>query len=160
MPVTTAAGLLALVGIFDIVGTIASGWLTDRFDPRLLLVAYYGLRGVSLALLVPLFGADLHASMLAFIIFYGLDWVATVPPTLALCRELFGAARAGRVRLGVRVPPARRGGRGAGRRASLRDVTGSYDAAWYGGGGLCVVAGGAVPAGPPASGRVVQARAG
>ena len=91
MPVTTAATLLALVGVFDLVGTIGSGWLTDRFDPRILLGAYYGLRGVSLALLVPLFGADLNASMLAFVIFYGLDWVATVPPTLALCREAFGA---------------------------------------------------------------------
>ena len=92
MPVTTAATLLALVGVFDLVGTIGSGWLTDRFDPRLLLGAYYGLRGVSLALLVPLFGADLNASVLAFVIFYGLDWVATVPPTLALSREAFGAS--------------------------------------------------------------------
>ena len=92
MPVTTAATLLALVGVFDLVGTIGSGWLTDRFDPRVLLVAYYGLRGVSLALLVPLFGADLNASLLAFVVFYGLDWVATVPPTLALTREAFGAA--------------------------------------------------------------------
>ena len=92
MPVTTAATLLALVGVFDLVGTIGSGWLTDRFDPRILLGAYYGLRGVSLALLPPLFGADLNASVLAFVIFYGLDWVATVPPTLALTREAFGAA--------------------------------------------------------------------
>ena len=93
MPVTTAATLLALVGVFDLVGTIGSGWLTDRFDPRILLGAYYALRGVSLALLVPLFGADLNASVLAFVIFYGLDWVATVPPTLALTREAFGAPR-------------------------------------------------------------------
>jgi len=73
MPMTTAASLLALVGLFDLVGTVASGWLTDRFDPRLLLLAYYGLRGVSLAMLGPLFGADLNASMLAFVVFYGLD---------------------------------------------------------------------------------------
>ena len=94
MPMTTAAYLLALVGLFDLVGTMASGWLTDRFDPRLLLLAYYGLRGVSLALLGPLFGADLNVSMLAFVIFYGLDWVATVPPTMALCREIFGPTSA------------------------------------------------------------------
>ena len=91
MPVTTAAGLLAVVGIFDIAGTIFSGWLTDRVDPRVLLLAYYGLRGLSLFLLPPLFGPDLQLSMIAFIVFYGLDWVATVPPTLALCREHFGA---------------------------------------------------------------------
>src|SRR5829696_4839304 len=58
MPITTAAGLLAVVGIFDIVGTIFSGWLTDRVDPRLLLLGYYGLRGFSLFLLPPLFGPE------------------------------------------------------------------------------------------------------
>ncbi|PRY36376.1 MFS transporter [Umezawaea tangerina] len=90
MPSTTAAGLLALVGLFDIVGTIFSGWLTDRVDSRVLLAAYYFLRGVSLLLLTQLFAASVHPSMLVFIIFYGLDWVATVPPTVALCREIFG----------------------------------------------------------------------
>jgi len=69
---------------------VLSGWLTDRVDPRVLLLAYYGLRGLSLFLLPTLFGPDLHVSMVAFIVFYGLDWVATVPPTLALCREFFG----------------------------------------------------------------------
>ena len=120
MPVTTAATLLALVGVFDLVGTIGSGWLTDRFDPRILLGAYYALRGVSLALLVPLFGADLNASVLAFVIFYGLDWVATVPPTLALTPGGVRGVRAGGVRLDLRVPPARRGVRGAGRRDRAR----------------------------------------
>jgi MFS family permease len=90
MPSTTAAGLLALVGLFDIVGTIFSGWLTDKVDPRILLAAYYLLRGVSLLLLTQLFASSVHPSMLVFIIFYGLDWVATVPPTVALCREIFG----------------------------------------------------------------------
>ena len=83
-------GLLALVGIFDIVGTVFSGWLTDRIDPRVLLGVYYTLRGASLLLLPSLFSDDLHVNMLAFILFYGLDWVATVPPTIALCREAFG----------------------------------------------------------------------
>ena len=90
MQTTTAAGLLALVGVFDVVGTVASGWLTDRVDPRLLLAGYYGLRGFSLFLLPPLFGPEPQLSMVVFIVFYGLDWVATVPPTLALCREHFG----------------------------------------------------------------------
>ncbi|HEX6343166.1 MFS transporter [Umezawaea sp.] len=92
MPSTTAAGLLALVGLFDVVGTIFSGWLTDRVDSRVLLAAYYLLRGVSLLLLTQLFASSVHPSMLVFIIFYGLDWVATVPPTVALCREIFGEA--------------------------------------------------------------------
>jgi MFS family permease len=139
MPVTTAAGLLAVVGIFDIAGTVFSGWLTDRVDPRVLLLAYYGLRGFSLFLLPPLFGPDLQVSMIAFIVFYGLDWVATVPPTLALCREHFGA-RAPVVfgwvfashQLGSAV--AAYGG------GVIRDVTGSYDLAWFLAGGLCMVA--------------------
>src|SRR5207253_1844851 len=75
----------------DVAGTIASGWLTDRLDSRYLLVTYYTLRGVSLLFLPILFGPDVHPSMWAFIIFYGLDWIATVPPTVALCREHFGA---------------------------------------------------------------------
>jgi predicted MFS family arabinose efflux permease len=139
MPVTTAAGLLAVVGLFDIAGTIFSGWLTDRADPRVLLLAYYALRGLSLFALPTLFSADLQASMIAFIVFYGLDWVATVPPTLALCREHFGA-RAPVVfgwifashQLGSAV--AAFGG------GVIRDVTGSYDLAWFLAGALCMVA--------------------
>ena len=138
MPVTTAATLLALVGVFDLVGTIGSGWLTDRFDPRLLLGAYYALRGVSLALLVPLFGADLNASVLAFVIFYGLDWVATVPPTLALTREAFGAAAP--IVFGWIFASHQLGASFAALVAGLaRDALGSYDAAWYGGAALCAV---------------------
>ena len=91
MPETTAAGLLALVGLFDIVGTVASGWLTDRYDSRVLLAGYYALRGLSLLILPWLIAATAHPSMLVFIVFYGLDWVATVPPTIALCRQHFGA---------------------------------------------------------------------
>ncbi len=138
MPVTTAASLLALVGVFDLVGTIGSGWLTDRFDPRLLLGAYYALRGVSLALLVPLFGADLDASILAFVVFYGLDWVATVPPTLALTREAFGAAAP--VVFGWIFAAHQLGAACAALVAGIaRDASGSYDAAWYGGAALCAV---------------------
>jgi MFS family permease len=139
MPATTAATLLALVGVFDLVGTIGSGWLTDRVDPRLLLGAYYVLRGVSLALLVPLFGADLNASMFAFVIFYGLDWVATVPPTLALCRDAFGASAA--IVFGWVFAAHQLGAACAALAAGLvRDALGSYDAAWYGGAVLCAVA--------------------
>lgn len=139
MPATTAASLLALVGIFDIAGTILSGWLTDRFDPRILLLAYYTLRGVSLALLVPLFGADLNASIFAFIIFYGLDWVATVPPTMALCREAFGPRAP--IVFGWVFASHQLGAAAAALAAGLvRDALGSYDAAWYGGAVLCGIA--------------------
>ncbi|HEY2725272.1 MAG TPA: MFS transporter, partial [Pseudonocardiaceae bacterium] len=94
MPQTMAAGLLAVVGVFDVAGTVASGWLTDRVDPRRLLLVYYVLRGFSLLLLPPLLGPDVRPSLLAFVVFYGLDWVATVPPTMALCREIFGSSAA------------------------------------------------------------------
>ncbi|WP_433282653.1 MFS transporter [Pseudonocardia xinjiangensis] len=140
MPPTTAAGLLALVGIFDVAGTIASGWLTDRVDPRLLLLAYYVLRGLSLLALPWLFGPHIEANMLAFIVFYGLDWVATIPPTMALCRELFGAAAPvvfGWVFASHQVGAALMAF-GAG---IVRDELGTYDTAWYAGGVLAVVAG-------------------
>jgi MFS family permease len=139
MPVTTAAGLLAVVGVFDIAGTVLSGWLTDRTDPRVLLLAYYGLRGLSLFLLPTLFGPDLHVSMVAFIVFYGLDWVATVPPTLALCREFFGARAPvvfGWVFASHQVGSAFAAFGGG----VIRDVTGSYDPAWLMAGALCIAA--------------------
>ena len=90
----TAASLLALVGVFDVIGTIFSGWLTDRNDPRKLLFAYYFLRGLSLFLLPSILFATFHPSTLVFVIFYGLDWVATVPPTVVLCRQILGPERA------------------------------------------------------------------
>lgn len=83
-----AAGLLALMGIFDLVGTTASGWLTDRYDPRRLLFMYYGLRGLSLTYL-PYSDFSFY-SLSIFAIFFGLDWIATVPPTLRLTTEAFG----------------------------------------------------------------------
>jgi predicted MFS family arabinose efflux permease len=83
------AGLLAAIGVFDIIGTITSGWLTDRYDPRWLLFWYYGLRGISLlGLNAALSSAGVGLG--AFVIFDGLDWVATVPPTIALCRKIAG----------------------------------------------------------------------
>ncbi|AMG88364.1 MULTISPECIES: MFS transporter [Bordetella] len=83
-----AAGLLALMGIFDLVGTTASGWLTDRYDPRRLLFVYYSLRGLSLMYL-PYSDFSFY-SLSLFAIFFGLDWIATVPPTLRLTTEAFG----------------------------------------------------------------------
>ncbi|RKE10985.1 sugar phosphate permease [Catellatospora citrea] len=139
MPTTTAASLLALVGVFDIVGTIASGWLTDRFDPRWLLGIYYALRGLSLMLLPELFAADPHPSMLVFILFYGLDWVATVPPTIALCRQHFGAS--GAIVFGWVFASHQFGAAGIALVAGLvRDSSGSYATAFYGAGLLSLAA--------------------
>ncbi|GGL00259.1 MFS transporter [Sphaerisporangium melleum] len=139
MAETTAAGLLALIGIFDIAGTIFSGWLSDRVDSRVLLGAYYALRGASLLVLPPLFAATAQPSMLVFIIFYGLDWVATVPPTVALCRKLFG--KDGGVVFGWVFASHQIGAAVAAVAAGLtRDHLGHYDAAWYGAGALCALA--------------------
>jgi MFS family permease len=139
MPTTTAAGLLALVGLFDIVGTIFSGWLTDRVDSRILLGVYYALRGGSLLVVSQLFAASPHPSMLVFIIFYGLDWVATVPPTVALCREYFGDR--GPVVFGWVFASHQVGAAIAATAAGLtRDHLGTYSPAWYAAGGLCLVA--------------------
>jgi predicted MFS family arabinose efflux permease len=88
IPEVRAAGLLALMGVFDLVGTTLSGWLTDRYDPRKLLFVYYGLRGLSLIYL-PYSDFSFY-SLSIFAIFYGLDWIATVPPTLRLATEAFG----------------------------------------------------------------------
>nr|WP_307849684.1 MFS transporter [Qaidamihabitans albus] len=139
MPHTTAAGLLALVGIFDIAGTIASGWLTDRVDPRKLLGAYYLLRGASLLVLPLLFAPTTEPPMWAFIVFYGLDWVATVPPTVALCRDRFGLS--GPIVFGWVFASHQVGAAVAAFGAGFtRDQLGTYDLAWYAAGGLCAVA--------------------
>ena len=87
-----AAGALAVIGAFDFVGTILSGWLSDRYDNRWLLFVYYGLRGLSL-LLLPFTGFSV-IGLSAFAVFYGLDWVATVPPTVRLTAERFGPEKA------------------------------------------------------------------
>lgn len=94
IPEVKAAGLLAAMGIFDMVGTTLSGWLSDRWDSRKLLFWYYGLRGISLIFLDWAFGPDVFGLWL-FAVFYGLDWIATVPPTVKLTAQAFGRERAG-----------------------------------------------------------------
>jgi len=89
IPEARAAGMLAVMGIFDIAGTLASGWFTDRWDSRWLLFWYYGLRGLSL-MAFPFALGDSSFYFILFIVFYGLDWVATVPPTVRLCSDKFG----------------------------------------------------------------------
>ncbi|GHA05450.1 MFS transporter [Streptomyces echinoruber] len=139
MPVTAAASLLAVIGVFDVAGTVASGWFTDRFEPRRLLAVYYALRGVSLLFLPLLLASAVHPPMIFFIVFYGLDWVATVPPTLALCREHYGEDSAivfGWVLASHQVGAALVAYLGG----LARDVFGSYDTVWYASGALCAAA--------------------
>jgi MFS family permease len=139
MAETTAAGLLALVGIFDVVGTIVSGALTDKINPRILLVTYYGFRGLGLLVLPWLLSDAVHPSMLVFIVIYGLDWVATVPPTVALCREAFG--QSGTIVFGWVFAAHQIGAAIASLTAGIiRDTTGQYTLAWFGAAGLCAVA--------------------
>ena len=139
MDETTAAGLLAVVGIFDIVGTIASGWLTDRFNPRILLAVYYGFRGLGLLVLPFLLSATVQPPIILFVVIYGLDWVATVPPTVALCRELFG--KDGPIVFGWVFASHQIGAAIAAVVAgTVRDATGEYTLAWFGAAALCLVA--------------------
>ncbi len=133
-----AAGLLSLMGLFDLIGTTASGWLTDRYDPRKLLFVYYGIRGLSLLALPFLdFGAS---SLLLFAIFYGLDWIATVPPTVKLANITFGERDApivfGWVMVGHQIGAAT-AAFGAG---AIRQFTGSYTPAFLIAGAFGLVA--------------------
>ena len=139
MSEVVAASLLALIGIFDVIGTICSGWLTDRVDPRKLLFFYYFLRGVSLFLLPSILFASVHPSTLVFVIFYGLDWVATVPPTIVLCRTVLGPER-GTVVYGWVFAAHQIGGGIAAYGAALARVKfGDYSLAFYTAGILCVI---------------------
>ncbi|MFJ7938250.1 MFS transporter [Peribacillus sp. NPDC096622] len=95
LPVVTAASLLSFMGIFDLIGTTVSGWLSDRFDNRWLLFWYYALRGASLVLLPFALNEGSIGLLVIFSIFYGLDWIATVPPTISISRQVFGMGKSG-----------------------------------------------------------------
>lgn len=145
MAATTAASMLAVVGVFDIVGTIGSGWLTDRYDPRLLLAVYYLLRSMALAAVPIILGPSVEPSLLVVMMFMGLDWVATVPPTVTLCREFFGVER-GAIVFGW-VFAAHMIGAAVAATASgvLREMYGTYTSSWllasvlaFGAAGACL----------------------
>ena len=139
MGTVVAASLLALVGVFDVIGTLFSGWLTDKYDPRKLLFFYYGLRGLSLFLLPSILFSTMHPSTLVFVIFYGLDWVATVPPTVMLCRTVLGPDR-GTVIYGWVFAFHQIGGSIAAIGAAVVRVKfGDYAAAFYVSGALCLI---------------------
>jgi len=133
-----AASVLAMMGVFDLIGTTLSGWLSDRFDNRKLLFWYYGLRGLSLFWLP--YSDFTLAGLSLFAMFYGLDWIATVPPTVKLAASIFGPARAGLVfgwvfafhQLGAATAAF-----GAG---FSRSVLLSYSPALFVAGGACLIA--------------------
>ncbi len=138
IPEMQAAGLLAAMGVFDFVGTIASGWLSDRYNNRYLLFWYYGLRGLSL-LALPYTDFSFYGLSL-FAMFYGLDWIATVPPTVRLTAATFGAERAGLV-FGWIFAGHQLGAAAAAFGAGLsRTVLLSYLPAFFAAGALCIVA--------------------
>lgn len=135
----SAASILAVIGIFDIIGSTASGWLTDRADPRKLLFIYYSLRGLSLAAL-PMFLGTGRGALIAFAVVYGLDWVATVPPTVALTNGVFGSAAS--VVFGWVFCAHMLGGAAAAWLAGILRVNlHDYFVAFVGGGMLAVLAG-------------------
>jgi sugar phosphate permease len=140
--VVTAASMLAIIGVCDFVGTIASGWLSDRYDNRALLFVYYGLRGLSL-LYLP--GSSFSVNELSlFSVFYGLDWVATVPPTARLAAQTFGRDRAG-VAFGWIFAAHMIGAAVAAYGAGFsRTVFATYLPAFYAAGVACMVAAAAV----------------
>ena len=139
MSQVTAASLLALIGVFDVVGTITSGYLTDRIDPRKLLFFYYSLRGLSLFLLPSILFSTVELSTLVFVIFYGLDWIATVPPTVMLCRQVLGPEK-GAIIYGWVFAAHQIGGSIAAFGAGvLRIKFGDYAAAFYITGVLCLI---------------------
>jgi predicted MFS family arabinose efflux permease len=134
-----AASLLALVGIFDVIGTTLSGWLTDRWDARKLLFAYYGLRGLSLMFLTTALERQ-NAGLILFIVFYGLDWVATVPPTVTLTTKAFGNTT-GPVVYGWIFAAHQIGAASAAFAAgAIRSSFGDYFAAFVIAGALCLAA--------------------
>jgi MFS family permease len=138
IPQVEAASLLAAMGVFDFVGTIASGWLSDRYDNRYLLSWYYGLRGLSLVAL-PFTDFSFYGLSL-FAMFYGLDWIATVPPTVRLTAQRFGPERANLV-FGWIFAGHQLGAATAAFGAGLsRTLLASYLPAFFAAGALCIAA--------------------
>jgi predicted MFS family arabinose efflux permease len=132
------AGMLAMMGVCDLIGTTLSGWLSDRFNNRVLLFWYYGLRGLALIFLPFAFGYQ-YLGLPLFGLFYGLDWIATVPPTVRLTTDVFGS-RDAPVVFGWVVAGHQLGAAFAALGAGmLRSSLGSYTVATMISGGLCVV---------------------
>ncbi len=134
----TGASILAAIGVFSVIGSTASGWLCERYNPRVLLFWYFGLRGLSLVL-VPFTSFD-AMSLSLFSVFYGLDWVATGPPTFALVNQVFGRREAPVILSWVFAGHQVGGALAAAGAGAVRSVTGDYLLAFVTSGLACLVA--------------------
>jgi sugar phosphate permease len=143
IPEVTAASLLAVMGIFDLLGTTASGWLSDRMDNRWLLCWYYSLRGISLMFLPYVLGSS-YIGLAAFVVFYGLDWIATVPPTVRLAADSFGKRNVGIVYGWISASHQLGAATMAFAAGTLRSLLGSYQVSFISAGLLCLIAAGMV----------------
>ena len=139
IPEVRAASLLAVIGVFDLMGTIASGWLTDRFDSRKLLAWYYALRGLSLIFLPVAFNFNFYG-LSVYAVFYGLDWVATVPPTVKLAGNVFGEENAALMFGWIAASHQIGAAAVAWLAGILRTQTGDYASAFFSAGLLCFLA--------------------
>ena len=139
----TAAGMLAAMGAFDLVGTTVSGWLTDRIDPRKLLVWYYTFRGIALLFLPAAYSMGVPA-LAAFVVLYGLDWVATVPPTVRLLGDRFSKERVGPVFGWVFAAHQFGGSFAAYAAGAVHTALGDYLVAFLTAGLLCLLASGLI----------------
>jgi predicted MFS family arabinose efflux permease len=135
-----SARLLAMMGIFDIIGTTASGWLTDRYSSRHLLFGYYTLRGISL-LFLPMTLRGGGGELAWFAVFYGLDWIATVPPTVRLTSEAFGRENTGVIYGWIGASHQLGASMAAFGAGAIRTIAGDYQTAFWTAGLLCVLAG-------------------
>jgi sugar phosphate permease len=139
MNVTVAASMLSLIGIFSSLGAVASGWLTDRFDPRRLLSVYFAVRALTLLALPMVFSSTVQPSMIAFVVVYGLVDVATVPPVIALTHRCYGED--GPIVFGWANSAHQLGaGASAFLGATARDLFGTYDVVWTLLSAVCAVA--------------------
>jgi sugar phosphate permease len=139
IPEVGAANLLAVIGVFDLVGTTVSGWLTDRFDSRRLLTWYYALRGLSLIFLPVAFNFNFYGLSI-YAVFYGLDWVATVPPTVRLAGNVFGEENAALMFGWIAASHQIGAAAVAWLAGVLRTQTGDYSIAFFSSGLLCLLA--------------------
>src|SRR3954452_10454046 len=139
IPEVRAAGLLAMMGIFDLVGTTLSGWLSDRYNNRVLLCWYYGLRGLSLIFLPYSFDLSFYGLSL-FAVFYGLDWIATVPPTVNLAGRVFGEENAALMFGWIAASHQTGAAAAAWLAGTIRTGTGDYFGAFVAAGILCLIA--------------------
>ena len=140
IPEVQAAGMLAAMGVFDLAGTTLSGWLSDRWNNRYLLFWYYALRGLSLMYLPFALDGVVFLGLSVFAVFYGLDWIATVPPTVRLTTDAFGKENGG-ITFGWIVAGHQIGAATAALGAgTLRTVLGTYEQAFLIAGGVCILA--------------------